>query len=170
MTSRHTWSFVGGAGGGQECYDGQDDGYGVSEVSSRVEACQEQPQRSAAAGGRWQPMGRDSTDGARAWTPPPPWSTHPHIAKPTFLAPTQFRSHPPRPVQVRDYFKVRPFRCDGKQLKFCHLQVGLKFKQAITQNFPKTSFVNKQLSRVLLFFKYFCRLCEINICGMQSPG
>ena len=106
-------------------------------MSSRVEACQEQPQRSAAAGGRWQPMGMDSTDGARAWTPPPFWSTHPHIAKPTFLAPTQFRSHPPRPVQVRDYFKVRPFRCDGKQLKFCHLQVGLKFKEAITQNFPK---------------------------------
>ena len=44
---------------------------------------------------------------------------------------------PPRPVQVRDYFKVRPFRCDGKQLKFCHLQVGFKFKEAITQNFPK---------------------------------
>ena len=164
MTSRHTWSFVGGAGGGQECYDGQDDGYGVSEVSSRVEACQEQPQRSAAAGGRWQPMGMDSTDGARAWTPPPFWSTHPHIAKPTFWPPPS--SGPTHPDQFRS----------GTISRFSHSgvmassQSSVICKLALNSSRPSRKTFPKQLSWVLLFFKYFCRLCEINICGMQSPG
>ena len=64
-SSRHTWSLVRGARGCEECNDGDNDGYGEPEVSSRVEGCQEQPQRSA-AGGRWQPMGIASTDGAPA--------------------------------------------------------------------------------------------------------
>ena len=145
MTLRHTWSLVGGARGGKECYDGYNDGYGMSEVRSRVEDCLEQPQRTAADGGRWQPMGIPSSDGAQAWTPPPSWltTTHPHNARPAFWPQT-------RQVQVQRLFQSPPIPVRWQTVKVLSFASWHQIHPRHHANFPKTSFVNKQLSWVLV--------------------
>ena len=81
--------------------------------------------------------------GGSQWGFPVPMALKPGL-RPLLGSPPHIHILPdllfgPKPdkFRSRDYFKVLPFRYDGKQLKFCHLQVGIKFTHAITQTFTK---------------------------------